>query len=178
MPTILSGSFFLIINCLFACFDRISALSVKSGCHITPARGTRNFDIMLFSSGNRHKFTSMFNCASLVHPCTSVACCQTKFQVPLTALIRHLRFDDQYQYFVKHRKDGFYRKKKNRPLRTVTFHHMKINVLRLLQNFLINFSPTSQSPNGWHIKGADPHQKSAPFTSKVFCVYCNVPYKS
>ena len=126
MPTILSGSFFLIINCLFACFDRISALSVKSGCHITPARGTRNFDIMLFSSGNRHKFTSMFNCASLVHPCTSVACCQTKFQVPLTALIRHLHFDDQYQYFVKHRKDGFYRKKKNRPLRTVTFHHMKI----------------------------------------------------
>ena len=83
----------------------------------------------------------MFKCASLVHPCTSVACCQTKFQVPLTALIRHLHFDDQYQYFVKHRKDGFYRKKKNRPLRTVTFHHMKINVLRLLQNFLINFLP-------------------------------------
>ena len=147
MPTILSGSFFLIINCLFACFDRISALSVKSGCHIKPARGTRNFDIILFSSGNRHKFTSMFNCASLVHPCTSVACCQTKFQVPLTALIRHLHFDDQYQYFVKHGKDGFYRKKKNRPFRTVTFHHMKINVLRLLQNFFTNFSPTSQSPN-------------------------------
>ena len=145
MPTILSGSFFLIINCLFACFDRISALSVKSGCHIKPARGTRNFDIMLFSSGNRHKFTSMFNCASLVHPCTSVACCQTKFPVPLTALIRHLHFDDQYQYFVKHRKDGFYRKKKNRPLRTVTFHHMKINVLRLLQNFLINFLPHHNS---------------------------------
>ena len=39
------------------------------------------------------------------------------------------------------RKDGFYRKKKNRPLRTVAFHHMKINALRLLQNFLTNFSP-------------------------------------
>ena len=106
MPTILSGSFFLIINCLFACFDRISALSVKSGCHIKPARGTRNFDIMLFSSGNRHKFTSMFNCASLVHPCTSVACCQTKFQVPLTALIRHLYFDEPCSNSYKHRKDS------------------------------------------------------------------------
>ena len=95
MPTILSGSFFLIINCLFACFDRISALSVKSGCHIKPARGTRNFDIILFSSGNRHKFTSMFNCASLVHPCTSVACCQTKFQVPLTVLKMHPHFGEQ-----------------------------------------------------------------------------------
>ena len=129
------------INCLFGCFDRILVLSVEDRCHLMSARGTGNFDILFISSGNRHKFTSMFKCASLVHPCTSVACCQTKFQVPLTALIRHLHFDDQYQYFVKHRKDGFYRKKKNRPLRTVTFHHMKINVLRLLQNFLINFLP-------------------------------------
>ena len=131
IPTVLSGPFFLIINCLFTCFDRIVVPSVKSGCHIKPARGTGNFGIILFSSGNRHKFTSMFSCAG----------CQMKFPVPLTALIRHLHFDDQYQYFVKHRKDGFYRKKKNRPLRTVTFHHMKINVLRLLQNFLINFLP-------------------------------------
>ena len=138
---------FLLVNCLSACFVRIAALSVESRCNIKPARGTGNFDIILISSGNRHKFTSMFNCASLVHPCTSVASCQTKFQVPLTALIRHLHFGDQYQYFVKHRKDGFYRKKKNRPLRTVTFHHMKINALRLLQNFLTNLSPTSQSPN-------------------------------
>ncbi len=87
----------------------------------------------------------------------SVACFQTKFQVPLTALIRHLHFDDQYQYFVKHRKDGFYRKKKNRPLRTVTFHHMKINALRLPQNFLINFSPTSQSANS--ASEFHPHQE-------------------
>ena len=29
MPTVLSGLFFLIINCLFTCFDRIGALSVK-----------------------------------------------------------------------------------------------------------------------------------------------------
>ena len=147
MSTVLRGLFFLMINCLFGCFDRILVLSVEDRCHLMSARGTGNFDILFISSGNRHKFTSMFNCASLVHPCTSVACCQTKFQVPLTALIRHLHFDDQYQYFVKHRKDGFYRKKQNRPLRTVTFHHMKINALRLLQNFLTNFSPTSQSPN-------------------------------
>ena len=121
IPTVLSGSFFLIINCLFACFDRISALSVKSGCHITPARGTRNFDIMLFSSGNRHKFTSMFNCASLVHPCTSVACCQTKFQVPLTALIRHLYFGGPCSYSDKHWKDCFNPLKKNTHFRTVVF---------------------------------------------------------
>ena len=129
MPVVLSCMFYLMINCLSACFDRISALSAGCGCGIRPVRGTRNFGIMLFSSGNRHKFTSMFKCASLVHPCTSVACCQTKFQVPLTDLIGHLHFGEQYQYFVKHGKDGFYRKKKNRPLRTVTFHHMKINVL-------------------------------------------------
>ena len=125
MPTILSGSFFLIINCLFACFDRISALSVKSGCHITPARGTRNFDIMLFSSGNRHKFTSMFNCASLVHPCTSVACCQTKFQVPLTVLKMHPYFSERCSITVKHGKDCFHSKKKNMYFRTVGFSSPK-----------------------------------------------------
>ena len=125
MPTILSGSFFLIINCLFACFDRISALSVKSGCHIKPARGTRNFDIMLFSSGNRHKFTSMFNCASLVHPCTSVACCQTKFQVPLTVLKMHPYFSERCSITVKHGKDCFHSKKKNMYFRTVGFSSPK-----------------------------------------------------
>ena len=95
IPTVLSGPFFLIINCLFTCFDRIGALSIKGGCHIMSARGTGNFGILFLSSGNRHKFTSMFNCASLVHPCTSVACCQMKFRVPLTALIRHPYFDGQ-----------------------------------------------------------------------------------
>ena len=125
MPTMLSGSFFLIINCLFACFDRISALSVKSGCHIKPARGTRNFDIMLFSSGNRHKFTSMFNCASLVHPCTSVACCQTKFQVPLTVLKMHPYFSERCSITVKHGKDCFHSKKKNMYFRTVGFSSPK-----------------------------------------------------
>ena len=64
MPTVLSSPFFFIINCLFTCFDIISALSVKSGCHIMSARGTRNFGIILISSGNRHIFTSMFKCAA------------------------------------------------------------------------------------------------------------------
>ena len=106
MPTVLSSPFFFIINCLFTCFDRISALSVKSGCHIMSARGTGNFGILFLSSGNRHKFTSMFNCASLVHPCTSVACFLTKFPVSLTAFIRHLYFDEPCSNSYKHRKDS------------------------------------------------------------------------
>ena len=121
IPTVLSGPFFLIINCLFTCFDRIVVPSVKSGCHIKPARGTGNFGIILFSSGNRHKFTSMFNCTSLVHPCTSVARCQTKFPVPLTALIRHLYFDEPYSDSDKHWKDCFYNQKKTPHFRTVVF---------------------------------------------------------
>ena len=121
MPTVLSSPFFFIINCLFTCFDRISALSVKSGCHIKPARGTGNFDIIIISSGNRHKFTSMFICASLVHPCTSVACCQTKFQVPLTALKRHPYFDEPCCYSDKHWKDGFNNNKQKMHFRIVVF---------------------------------------------------------
>ena len=121
MPTVLSSPFFFIINCLFTCFDRISALSVKSGCHIMSARGTRNFGIILISSGNRHIFTSMFKCASLVHPCTSVACCQTKFQVPLTALKRHPYFDEPCCYSDKHWKDGFNNNKQKMHFRIVVF---------------------------------------------------------
>ena len=95
MSTVLRGLFFLMINCLFGCFDRILVLFVEDRFHLMSARGTGNFDILFISSGNRHKFTSMFNCASLVHPCTSVARCQMKFRVPLTALIRHPYFDGQ-----------------------------------------------------------------------------------
>ena len=102
MSTVLRGLFFLMINCLFGCFDRILVLSVEDRCHLMSARGTGNFDILFISSGNRHKFTSMFNCASLVHPCTSVACCQTKFQVPLTALKMHPYFGEPGSYHVKH----------------------------------------------------------------------------
>ena len=125
MPTVLSGLFFLIINCLFTCFDRIGALSIKGGCHIMSARGTGNFGILFLSSGNRHKFTSMFNCASLVHPCTSVACCQTKFQVPLTVLKIHPYFSERCSITVKHGKDCFHSKKKNMYFRTVGFSSPK-----------------------------------------------------
>ena len=55
-------------------------------------------------------------CASLAHPCASVACCQTKFQVPLTAFIMHPYFDEPYRHLVKHWKDCFYLKKKNKLL--------------------------------------------------------------
>ena len=51
--------FFLIVNCLSACFDGISALSVGGGCHSKPARGTKNFDKVTNSSGNRRIFASM-----------------------------------------------------------------------------------------------------------------------
>ena len=125
MPVVLSCMFCLMINCLSACFDRISALSAGCGCGIRPVRGTRNFGIILISSGNRHIFTSMFKCASLVHPCTSVACCQTKFQVPLTALLRHPHFDGRYRQTVKHWKDGFYHRKKNMHFRTAVFYSEK-----------------------------------------------------
>ena len=121
MSTVLRGLFFLMINCLFCCFDRILVLSVEDRCHLMSARGTGNFDILFISSGNWHKFTSMFKCASLVHPCTSVACCQTKFQVPLTALIRHLHFDEPYSDSDKHWKDCFYNQKKTPHFRTVVF---------------------------------------------------------
>ena len=121
MSTVLRGLFFLMINCLFGCFDRILVLFVEDRFHLMSARGTGNFDILFISSGNRHKFTSMFNCASLVHPCTSVACCQTKFQVPLTALIRHLYFGGPCSYSDKHWKDCFNPLKKNTHFRTVVF---------------------------------------------------------
>ena len=87
MPVVLSCMFCLMINCLSACFDRISALSAGCGCGIRPVRGTRNFGRQNILSGNRCKFTSMFICTSLTHPCASVARYYLKFQVPLTVFI-------------------------------------------------------------------------------------------
>ena len=122
MPVVLSCMFCLMINCLSACFDRISALSAGCGCHIITARGTKNFEAYFVRSGNRHKFTSMFICASLACPCASVAGCRTKFQVPLTAIKRHPYSGGQYQHLVKHWKDCFLSQKKNMQLRTAVFH--------------------------------------------------------
>ena len=145
---------FLLVNCLSACFVRIAALSVESRCHIKPARGTGNFDIIIISSGNRHKFTSMFNCTSLVHPCTSVARCQTKFPVPLTALIRHLYFDEPCSYSDKHWKDCFYNKKKTRILRTVGISHLRKSAVHgKPQNFLLKIFFNPSFTIAWNIYG-------------------------
>ncbi len=79
---------------------RISVQFVEHGCHIRTARGTKNFARPVLSSGNRHKFTSMFICASLALPCASVARCRAKFQVPLTALKMHPYFDELPRYIL------------------------------------------------------------------------------
>ena len=146
MSTVLRGLFFLMINCLFGCFDRILVLSVEDRCHLMSARGTGNFDILFISSGNRHKFTSMFKCASLVHPCTSVACCQTKFQVPLTALIRHLYFGGPCSYSDKHWKDCFNHLKKNMHFRTVVFRSERKSPANQRNMIRVKVLPFSQLP--------------------------------
>ena len=79
-------------------FYAISAQFTEHGCRIRTARGTKNFARPVLSSGNRHKFTSMFICASLALPCASVARCRTKFQVPLAVLIMHPYFDEPPRY--------------------------------------------------------------------------------
>ena len=112
MPVVLSCMFCLMINCLSACFDRISALSAGCGCGIRPVRGTRNFGRQNILSGNRCKFTSMFICASLARPCASVACCRTKFQVPLTVLKMHPHFDEQFCDLSNIGKTGLINKRK------------------------------------------------------------------
>ena len=57
--------------------------------------------------------------------CASVAGCQTKFRVPLTALIMHPHFGEPCSTFVKHWKDGFYHRKKNMHFRTAVFYSRK-----------------------------------------------------
>ena len=69
-----------------------------------------------------YKRQSMFKCASLALPCASVAGCQTKFQVPLTALKMHPYFGEPGSYHVKHWKDCFDNRKKNMCFRTAAFH--------------------------------------------------------
>ena len=53
--------------------------------------------------------------------CASVAGCQAKFQVPLTAFIRHLYFDEPCCYSDKHWKDGFNNNKQKMHFRIVVF---------------------------------------------------------
>ena len=86
------------------------SLSAGCGCHIITARGTKNFETYFVRSGNRHKFTSMFICASLALPCASVAGCRTKFQVPLTSLIRYPYSDERSSAFARHWQASFFMK--------------------------------------------------------------------
>ena len=79
MPAVLKVYVLLDCKLSFRCFDCVAAWSVNCGCNITPARGTKNFAIEILYSGNRRKFTSMFNCALLAHPCASVAKGRMKF---------------------------------------------------------------------------------------------------
>lgn len=80
------------VSVSFRCFDWMAILFVCSGYILSSARGTENFIIISHRYGNQRKFTSMFICASLPHPCVSVACFYTEFQVLLTVLIMHSSF--------------------------------------------------------------------------------------
>ena len=105
---------YVLLDCKlsFRCFDGVAVLSANCRCGIKPARSTKNFGMDIVHSGNRRKFTSMFNCASLARPCASVGYCCMKFQVRLTILIMHPYFGERYRYLVKHWKDCFYHRKK------------------------------------------------------------------
>ena len=84
------------------------SLSAGCGCHIITARGTKNFETYFVRSGNRHKFTSMFICASLALPCASVARCRTKFQVPLAALKNASVLRQTAQIYSNHKNISFF----------------------------------------------------------------------
>lgn len=116
MPVVLSCMFCLMINCLSACFDWISALSAGCGCGIRPARGTWNFDRQNILSGNRCKFTSMFRLHLAGTSCASIAGCRMKFQVPLTAFLMHPHISEPCRYAVKHWKDRLNSKRKQSSL--------------------------------------------------------------
>ena len=131
MPTVLSSPFFFIINCLFTCFDRISALSVKSGCHIMSARGTRNFGIILISSGNRHIFTSMFKCASLVHPVPALPVARRNSKCPPQPLKGIRTLTDSTNILLNMEKTVFIRKRKMDYLELWHFIILKSNVQRM-----------------------------------------------
>lgn len=116
IPVVLSCMFCLMINCLSACFDRISALSAGCGCGIRPVRGTRNFGRQNILSGNRCKFTSMFRLHLAGTSCASIAGCRMKFQVPLTAFLMHPHISEPCRYAVKHWKDRLNSKRKQSSL--------------------------------------------------------------
>ena len=116
---------FLDCKLSFACFDWNTVLSAGYGCHISPARGTREFRFAIcpvWQPAQIHIHVQMRLAGT---SCASVAGCQTKFRVPLTALIMHPHFGEPCSTFVKHWKDGFYHRKKNMHFRTAVFYSRK-----------------------------------------------------
>ena len=73
--------------------------------------------------------------------CASVAGCQTKFQVPLTALKMHPNFGEPGSYHVKHWKDCFDNRKKNMCFRTAGISYQRKRYLLNIKNspFRISF---------------------------------------
>ena len=122
MPVVLSCMFCLMINCLSACFDRISALSAGCGCGIRPVRGTWNFVRQQATLAHGRASEVHMNMDVNLHRLPDKIFCLPKFLVPLTALLRHPHFDGRYRQTVKHWKDGFYRQKQNMQLRTTVFY--------------------------------------------------------
>ena len=94
MPAVLRYMFFLLSGCLSVALTQ--SQYCPSGTDADKAcKGHLEFRQDNLLSGNRRKFTSVFICASPALPCAGVACCQTKFQVPLTAFKMHPHFDEQ-----------------------------------------------------------------------------------
>ena len=105
--------FFLIINCLSA------ALTAHPVC---PSEADANWNLQghirisilcLISAGNRRKFTSVFNCASLAHPCASVAGYRRNSKSPCADSDNASASDGQTGRDVKHWKDYFNIERKN-----------------------------------------------------------------
>ena len=140
---------FLDCKLSFACFDWNTVLSAGYGCHISPARGTREF---------RFAICPVWQQATLVQGCTSEAqmnmdvnLCRlpdensmmSKFLVPLAGFMWHPLLTDSAEILSKQAKRQFIIKK-NEPLRTVVFHHRKINAYGILQNsFIQTLSPSA-----------------------------------
>ena len=117
-------------------WHRIFFLSAGCGCYTESIRGTKNFDTIIGLSGNRRKFTSMFRCASLAHPCASVAGWQTKFQVSLTDLFHASAFRRTERISCQTLERLAKLQKKNALVRTAAFRYPEKRMLSLAEKLL------------------------------------------
>ena len=107
MSTVLRGLFFLMINCLFGCFDRILVLSVEDRCLIRAVRGTWNFVWQ--------QATLVQGCTSEAHLNMDVNLCRlpdemkniSKFPVPLADIRWYLSSTDSTNILSKQPKRRF-----------------------------------------------------------------------